>query len=151
MAEETTKSSSKGCIILLLLIAGCIWLVGKCGCSSDDDSSNSDQTEQVEESGSSSENDSESGSEVNFNTAQDVLAYLSGKQFDAAGETMEIRQDGIYIDGEPFSGAVSISAVAGAGAVIEAVDVKYHQQIKYFLNANEGTLSDEYDNVYRVK
>ena len=84
----------------------------------------------------------EDESSVNFQSAQQVYTYILGKRFRQGQFRLEIRQEGIYMNGQCVTGAPRVYAFEGPYAQISA-SYPAGGQFTGVLDADEGTLTDE--------
>lgn len=84
----------------------------------------------------------EDESSVNFQSAQQVYTYILGKRFRQGQFRLEIRQEGIYMNGQCVTGAPRVDAFEGPYAQISA-SYPAGGQFTGVLDADEGTLTDE--------
>ena len=84
----------------------------------------------------------EDESSVNFQSGQQVYTYILGKRFRQGQFRLEIRQEGIYMNGQCVTGAPRVDAFEGPYAQISA-SYPAGGQFTGVLDADEGTLTDE--------
>ena len=86
---------------------------------------------------------------VEFNTASDVMMYLSGRSFycDANGITVQIKSTGIYLNGYCSTGAVRVVDFAGTQAVVTATSPFNGAQHSFLVDSAYGCIANN-DEVY---
>ena len=112
------------------------------GCGGGSKSSSSSSSAYDEETYESGAYDDEEVSSVNFQSAQQVYTYILGKRFRQGQFRLEIRQEGIYMNGQCVTGAPRVDAFEGPYAQISA-SYPAGGQFTGVLDADEGTLTDE--------
>ena len=131
------------CTSMCLSLDSCF----SCGGSSE----SSESTESVSSDDSESEDsEQEEQPAVEFNSATDVFAYLSGKTFVCDGTELSIRPDGIYLNGNQIKGAVEVVGMSGSTASIQAISPQTNAVEQITIDAAAGTLTDHGD-VYTLK
>lgn len=112
------------------------------GCGGDSKSSSSSSSAYDEETYEAEAYDEEEVSSVNFQSGQQVYTYILGKRFRQGQFRLEIRQEGIYMNGQCVTGALRVDAFEGPYAQISA-SYPAGGQFTGVLDADEGTLTDE--------
>lgn len=82
-----------------------------------------------------------------FHTEMDVIAFLNLKTFeDEQGNTLRIKTDAIYYNGQPSTTAPRVKEFAGCEATIYAKDPAGYNTFVFWLIENSGTfiLKDTY-------
>lgn len=130
MMMKKTIYSLLGLFLLTCMMAGCG------GGSKSSNSGNSTYEETYED--ESYENESS----MNFQSAQQVYTYVLGKQFRQGQFRLEVRQEGIYMNGQCVTGAPRVDAFEGPYAQISA-SYPAGGQFTGLLDADEGTLTDQ--------
>ena len=125
-----TLFSLLGLFLLTCTLAGCG------GGSKSSSSSNSTYEETYEDEAYEEE------SSVNFQSGQQVYTYVLGKRFRQGQFRLEVRQDGIYMNGQCVTGAPRVDAFEGPYAQISA-SYPAGGQFTGLLDADEGTLTDQ--------
>jgi len=132
------------CIAMSLSLDSCF----SCGGSSVNDE---EGTESVSYDDSESEDsEQEKRTSVEFNSATDLFAYLSGKTFVCEGTELTIRPDGIYLNGNQITGAVEVVSMSGSTASIQAISPQTNAVEQITIDATAGTLTDHGD-VYTLR
>ena len=124
--------------LLGLFLLTCIFT----GCGGGSKSSSSSSSAYDEETYESEAYDEEEVSSVNFQSGQQVYTYVLGKQFRQGQFRLEVRQDGIYMNGQCVTGAPRVDAFEGPYAQISA-SYPAGGQFTGLLDADEGTLTDQ--------
>ena len=84
-----------------------------------------------------------------FKTINDVWSYLSGRIFKNGNVTVRICPQYIEIDGQPCSGAPTITNIGSNSAIITATfPMLGNQKAKMVLNSSNGTLTQGKDIFY---
>ncbi|MBR6981388.1 MAG: hypothetical protein IKH88_16350 [Prevotella sp.] len=112
------------------------------GCGGGSKSSSSSSSAYDEETYEAEAYDEEEVSSVNFQSGQQVYTYILGKRFRQGQFRLEIRQEGIYMNGQCVTGALRVDAFEGPYAQISA-SYPAGGQFTGVLDADEGTLTDE--------
>ena len=112
------------------------------GCGGGSKSSSSSSSAYDEETYEAEAYDEEEVSSVNFQSGQQVYTYILGKRFRQGQFRLEIRQEGIYMNGQCVTGAPRVDAFEGPYAQISA-SYPAGGQFTGVLDADEGTLTDE--------
>lgn len=86
---------------------------------------------------------------VEFYTASDVMVYLSGRSFycDTNGITVQIKSNGIYLNGYCSTGAVRVVDFAGTQAVVTATSPFNGAQHSFLVDSAYGCIANN-DEVY---
>ena len=125
-----------GLFLLTCMIAGC-------GDKKSSGANNGSDTEEYyEEDDGYYEEEESQGSSMSFNSAQSVYTYVLGKRFTQGKFRLEVRQDGIYMNGQCVTGAPRVDAFEGPYAQISA-SYPAGGQFTGLLDADEGTLTDQ--------
>ena len=87
---------------------------------------------------------------IRFSTAHDVIGYLSGRTFRDidGGGSLQIRQEGVYVNGQCMTGAPRVSRFSSTNAIVQASFVP-GGTITFIVDAQNGTISDSMGNTYR--
>ena len=90
------------------------------------------------------------GSGIRFSTAYDVIGYLSGRTFRDidGGGSLQIRQDGVYVNGQCKTGAPRVIRFSSTNAIVQASIVP-SGSITFHVDAQSGTINDSMGNTYR--
>ena len=107
-------------------------------------------------SGGSSSRSSYSGgsssySSTTFNTSSDVMAYISNRFRNSSGNTITIKYDGLYSNGNQITNAVRVVRFNGSRASLTATS-PYTQGALYFtVDASRGTITDGSGDVFYIQ
>lgn len=107
-------------------------------------------------SGGSSSRSSYSGggsshSTTTFNTSSDVMAYISNRFRNSSGNTITIKYDGLYSNGNQITNAVRVVRFNGSRASLSATS-PYTQGTLYFtVDASRGTITDGSGDVFYIQ
>ncbi len=93
---------------------------------------------------------SNGSSSTRFSTAYDVIGYLSGRTFReiSSGGVLQIRQEGVYVNGQCMTGAPSVSSFSSTSAVVRASLIP-SGTIIFHVDAQNGTITDSSGFTYR--
>ena len=85
-----------------------------------------------------------------FSTAYDVIGYLSGRTFreTSSGGSLQIRQDGCYVNGQCMTGAPRVGSFTSTSAVVRASFIP-SGTITFYVDAQSGTITDSNGNKYQ--
>ena len=122
-----------------LLLMTCM-IVG-CGGGSKSSGSSDYNEEEYEEETYEDEAYEEENS-VNFQSAQQVLMYVLGKEFRQGSFRLVVRTEGVYMNGRCVTGAPMVTDFYGPLAQIVA-SYPAGGQFTCVVNADEGTLTDQ--------
>ena len=91
-----------------------------------------------------------SSENTRFSTAYDVIGYLSGRTFRETdyGGSLQIRQDGCYVNGRCMTGAPSVSNFTSTSAVVRATLIP-SGTITFYVDAQRNTITDSNGNKYQ--
>lgn len=86
---------------------------------------------------------------MQFSTSYDVIGYLSGKTYCEAstGGTLQIRQEGCYVNGQCMTGAPRVSNFSSTSAVVRASTIP-SGSITFYVDAQNNTITDSFGNKY---
>ena len=82
-----------------------------------------------------------SSSPFQFKTGHDVIGYLSGKTYRRDGNSLQIRQDGCYINGQCVSGAPVVTNYSSYSAAVRA-NLIPSGTITFYINSKDGTMTN---------
>ena len=84
---------------------------------------------------------------IKFQTAYDVTAYLSGRKFYCSSKdiTMQIKSEGIYLNGNCCTGAVNVIEFSGTQALISAWSPYNGAEFSFIVDTENGSVSDNSD------
>lgn len=82
-----------------------------------------------------------SSSPFQFKTGHDVIGYLSGKTYRRDGNSLQIRQDGCYINGQCVSGAPVVTNYSSYSATVRA-NLIPSGTITFYINSKDGTMTN---------
>ncbi len=87
---------------------------------------------------------------VRFSSAYDVIGYLSGLTFHetSSGGLLQIRQDGVYVNGRCMTGAPSVSNFTSTSAVVRASLIPTGTLI-FNVDAKKGIITDNSGMTFR--
>lgn len=86
-----------------------------------------------------------------FNTPSDVMAYLTGKCFYNGDYCIEVKTDGVYLNGQCLSFAPTIQDFSQSRAYIMA-NTPTNGRFRFSVDANNGTITDKTSgDVYYLK
>lgn len=100
----------------------------------------SDETGRYDKVGGSG---SSSSGNTRFSTAYDVIGYLSGRTFREieSGGSLQIRQDGCYVNGRCMTGAPRVSSFNSTNAVVQASFIP-SGTVTFYVDAQRNTITD---------
>lgn|GEM_PF-6875475 len=106
-----------------------------------------DETGRCDKIGDSSSSGSGSS---RFSTAYDVIGYLFGRTFreTSSGSSLQIRQDGCYVNGQYMTGAPRVDSFTSTNAVVRASFIP-SGTITFYLDSQSGTIIDSNGNKYQ--
>ena len=82
-----------------------------------------------------------SSSPFQFKTGHDVIGYLSGRTYRCDGNSLQIRQDGCYINGQCVSGAPVVTNYSSYSAAVRA-NLIPSGTITFYINSKDGTMTN---------
>ena len=82
-----------------------------------------------------------SSSPFQFKTGHDVIGYLSGKTYRSNGNSLQIRQDGCYMNGMCVSGAPVVVDYSTYSATVRASLIP-SGTITLYINSKDGTMTN---------
>lgn len=95
---------------------------------------------------------SSSSESIRFSTTQSVVLYLLGSTFVDGNMRITFRQDGIYVNGQPYTGAFQVKEFSSTKAVIRAYSPLLNVWVRLMVSCETNTLTDlNDDSVYRKK
>ena len=94
---------------------------------------------------------SSSYSTTTFNTSSEVMAYVSNRFRNSSGNTITIKYDGLYSNGNQITNAVRVVRFKGNRASLSATS-PYTQGTLYFtVDASRGTITDGSGDVFYIQ
>ena len=127
--------------VLAIIIIVFVWGISK-GTHSSHDNEDSDYTEM--EAGESN-GYTEDKHDYMFYSPADVFGYLAGRKFCSDNMTIEIRQDGIYVNGSQYTSTVQVLDMNEKRALVEGVSPYNHNTFKLLVDCANGYLRDPKD------
>lgn len=111
-----------------------------------------ERTSDYSESRSSySSRSSSSNTTTTFRTSSDVMAYLSNSFRNSRGNTITVKYDGLYSNGNQITNAVRVTNFNGSRATLTATS-PYTQGTLYFtVDASRGTFTDGSGDVFYIR
>lgn len=94
---------------------------------------------------------STSYSSTTFNTSSEVMAYVSNRFRNSSGNTITIKYDGLYSNGNQITNAVRVVRFNGSRATLTATSPYTAGTLYFTVDASRGTFTDGSGDVFYIQ